>query len=703
MGENLNAAAESLRNPAPGRKVYRIALTMSGAISAGAYTAGVFDFLIQALTELELAKSRQGDGDLPDHDVRIVAMTGASAGGVTAALGTVALGYGMRTEPAPPGAAPTLMMQRMKNDAKSPIDCVLPRLYNAWVIQPRMFGPTEDDPALLSVHDIKKGAVNSLLNWQVLDGIRNAALKRPDPLGSGVPYAFFAEPLHVYLAISNLRGVPYDVKGANDSAAYHMLSHGDRLHFKVDGLGQDASVASDWGSVDQGIATSVDDLRAPAPLPDAWQVLGDAALATAAFPGGLSARLLKATRDDFKDRWFPAPEFVGTDIAPSWPDGFAVAPTKFGFVNVDGGMINNDPFEYARYALLDNWRHPDAQNPRRPDEADRAVIMIAPFPEGERFNTEDRLDIGLLNVAKSLLPTLISQARFKLTELAAATDANTASRWLIAPRRSGDPEETPSSDNLACGLLGGFGGFFDQGFREHESLLGRRNCQKFLQGLRASAFTAASGKPVIPLFGTAKPEVPQPDWPRMSRENFETLMARIALRAGAVVPALIKQEAGSWLLRWVANVAWVGGGRGKLLSIVRGSILSDLLLRDQIEDGLPAGTPSNDARLLRNFNPDERKVIAAMADGRYDLRTAPGIAASTKLPVDFVARTIERALKLPVELVHCVWKAPIQTSDGHATFALYSRRLTARAWPLIGPVLRRVDNVSIDWPPPTAP
>jgi len=39
-------------------KEFQIGLAMSGAVSAGAYTAGVFDFLIQALDEWE--KARKG-------------------------------------------------------------------------------------------------------------------------------------------------------------------------------------------------------------------------------------------------------------------------------------------------------------------------------------------------------------------------------------------------------------------------------------------------------------------------------------------------------------------------------------------------------------------------------------------------------------------------------------------------------------------
>ena len=73
----------------------QIALALSGAISARAYTAGVFDFLIQALDEWE--KARNGPG-IPNHMVGIKAMSGASAGSIVAAIGAVALADGVTSQ-----------------------------------------------------------------------------------------------------------------------------------------------------------------------------------------------------------------------------------------------------------------------------------------------------------------------------------------------------------------------------------------------------------------------------------------------------------------------------------------------------------------------------------------------------------------------------------------------------------------------------
>jgi hypothetical protein len=58
---------------------FKIGINMAGAISAGAYTAGVLDFLIEALDQWEAAKQR---GDMvPRHEVSLDVFSGASAGG----------------------------------------------------------------------------------------------------------------------------------------------------------------------------------------------------------------------------------------------------------------------------------------------------------------------------------------------------------------------------------------------------------------------------------------------------------------------------------------------------------------------------------------------------------------------------------------------------------------------------------------------
>src|SRR5215470_8826984 len=68
-------------------KPFLIGINMAGAVSAGAYTAGVLDFLIEALDGWYAAKAARQP--VPAHNVSIEVFSGASAGGMCAAIASV--------------------------------------------------------------------------------------------------------------------------------------------------------------------------------------------------------------------------------------------------------------------------------------------------------------------------------------------------------------------------------------------------------------------------------------------------------------------------------------------------------------------------------------------------------------------------------------------------------------------------------------
>ncbi|CAK0778358.1 PNPLA domain-containing protein [uncultured Gammaproteobacteria bacterium] len=685
-------------------RVFRIGLTMAGAISAGAYTAGVFDFLIRALAEWEEARKKD-PASVPQHRAPIVAMSGASAGGMTAILGTIALGH-------------TLQPTTKKTSSGGDINCVLPSLYSAWVERVRMV--SDIGPSLLSTEDVKDGLVRSILNASLLDDICNEALQMPapppppPPLPTTVaPYAFLAEPLHVYVTLTNLSGTQYDISFGKEK--YRMLNHGDRKHFKITGIGGDTSVASKWAEEDPSLPElMISQLNQAGGPSQGWRDMGWAALATGAFPAGLAARVMTANTADYKDRQWPVPmpedspnsgeTKLDTVIDPTWPEGWTPSDKQFKFVAVDGGAIDNEPFELARYAI----KEPGEDNPRDAVNADRAVIMVAPFPEGYSFPKLEACDGGLMAVIKKLLPTLIQQARFKPNELAAAAHPQVHSRFLIAPKRDGS--SNVSSNDIACGLLGGFGGFLDQSFREHDFQLGQRNCQQFLRkffslpsnnkvmggdGQPAPECHPATNLPIIPLLGSLDKDISEPVWPRMSMANFSILIKRIESRAETVVPLLLKQEIPWRVMRGITNFAWkyLPLISSKVIDTIRRSIFADLIRRDQIEDGLS----DKDCFRLRSFDFKQRQVLAALAATGFDLRTIPSIAKETDQTASFVLDTLATASSVPDGAVHKVWKSNIKDANGNEGYALNSRR---PSWyetvPLVGGLVRKVTNLTID-------
>lgn len=625
--------------------VFEIGLAMAGAISAGAYSAGVIDFLFQSLEEWERLK-REAPETVPNHSVCIRAVAGASAGSITAALGMLAAAGGLQKEefPVPPSGK-----QRYR--------CVLPALYTAWVTMPDMASP-EGAPDLLSNTDMEGNEPpRSVLNAKILEDLTDIALQLSPPVdgaapspafgGAGLPY--FPKRFHLYLTLSNMRGVPYKVgfNAAGGDSGHYMMSHGDRAHYVLEKIGR-YDGENDWLKLDPGIVLEIDTApKGVGEMDKLWQDYGRTALASAAFPVGLAARPIKTRTGMYEGRSWPGEPSIGGRFRPNWPATWGNADREFGFMSVDGGLIDNEPFEYARRAIMPTG---NTSNERDAALATGAVLMVDPFPEPPDFAEDDPLDATVLQVARAIIPMLKNQARFKPDELAAALDRNCSSRWLIAPSRAKPSNATTATvENehyaIATGILGGFGGFLDESFRAHDYQLGRRNCQRFLK----EVFVVADNNPIvsntdangeiatlkwpqaafgnsrfrskkgdgkyycsiIPVVGDAEPEVPAPQWPRIDANRLAVIEKRIAARVGYVVPKLLSFKSKSPVINWGLRLLWSTLGEGTLLKYVRSSIESDLIRRDQI-----AGWES--------YSDNARAVFAELCKSTYDYRTING-------------------------------------------------------------------------------
>ena len=643
-------------------KPFYVGLTMAGAISAGAYTAGVFDFLLEALEEWEKQKKARRDAgtkpedwDIPGHDVIVPVMSGASAGAITGALGVIALAEATEAG----GAKETIAYPDVGE-----VTTGLPRLYRAWVRMPAFVSPG-GGPDLLGTDDLDAApGVRSLLDTTVLDEIVRASVTGIKVLGAPRPY--IGEFLHVFMTHTNLRGVPYEIEfmgGLPGQPGYPMMCHGDRVHYRVSGIGS-APFASAWADPDSLRRIDVATLKDLSRVEGEWAAFATAAVGSGAFPVGLTARAIEGvTVGDYQGRQWPirrhmAPAAAGAAggqmfrLHPTFPPPLGDKPgNAVGYVTSDGGMIDNEPFELARWTLMEK---PPEPNPRLATKTDRAVIMIDPFPAPPDYDAAGRLDTALAAVIKAVFPTFVEQARFKPDELADALDETVCSRFLIAPRRCATRGGEPEHHAIASGLLGGFGGFASEDFRAHDYQLGRLNCYLFLKDsfalpadneiIKAGYGIAALANPafqtshpdkndpsqfhqIIPLTGSAAAAPAVPRWPRIDQAAVETIVGRAKERAGAVLARLAAKEIRSRAMRLGLRTAWLLWGKSILAGFVRWTLIKNLVLRDQLQ-------------AWQALQGDERKVVAGLADPRYDLRTTLGIAAQFHLDGAAVSQAI---------------------------------------------------------------
>lgn len=612
--------------------VFQLGLTMAGAISAGAYTAGVFDCLIAAL---ELWQQKRGQANVPKHKVVISVISGASAGSIVGAVGVAAT------------ADRKAGLQHKQVPQVGQVSYTLPMLYQAWVRLPAFLSETQQ--ALLGLDDLMaKAPLVSVLNSAALADIVEQCFANYQKTAERK--AYFSSSLHLFFTHSNLRGVGYSVPftaGGQLKTGYAMTNHADRTHFVVTDLGS-TNLTSVWADPDPAIPMQLQWLETEKitakdildPSQDyktgPWAKFAGAALASGSFPAALAARYVSVnTLGHYVARQWPLqfPEsyrakynFRLMPLLPSQlisPEKLAtlftekntatlmsdpVAAVTLPYTAVDGGMFNNEPFELTRFSLMKNPPKPNPRDEKFAALVDRAVVMIDPFPPqhaqeaketADGASTEPFADALLLKVIKALIPAFLNQSRCKFDELVAAYDEQVYSRYLISPSRknaAGQAEEHA----LASGLVGGFGGFLAEAFRAHDYQLGRLNCYHFLkhhfslptdyevvrQGYaeisREGFYTDSTEKElqIIPIFSDF-PEPRQPDWPLVGATELNALVDAAAKRTDLLVPALIKESEPKFFMKLAATLIWKLWGKKKLKTALYKILETDLKERTQ--------------------------------------------------------------------------------------------------------------------------
>ena len=577
------------------KKPFRIGLCMAGAVSAGAYTAGVMDYLLEALAEWD---KRRGEPGVPNHNVTIPIMGGASAGGMTALLAASTLNNAITPVPLPePGK---LFDEHPEN-----------KLYHSWVdlIDKDMF------PHMLETSDIRSGKIISVLNSDFIDQIANKMMVSDTAKWIATP-SYFEAPVKIFSTLTNLEGFYYyaDLNAAKRDDArkekYYMSVHNDYACFEVmDGVVPETG--GPWIPLDfkTGKYTST---------------AKDAAMATGAFPAGLKPRML--VREKKYVEHIPWLDYV-----------FKNTPLKDDLVttlNVDGGVINNEPFEKVRDLLNDiylkeygaGFISEDAKQKALADincdynTFENTVLMIDPFPsvQADPFIMEN----DIMTVLPNTLSAMLSQMRAKPKEYKDAMVLNDGSRFIISPSRiiknlKGEDEEVFGEKAIACGNLSGFGGFLNKEFRIHDYYLGRYNCEIFLRDYFTvpesalynneifkdgykdadwARFASGATKPdeqkeyqIIPIF-TPRPAprtLKMPvfssgeNWPRVRQEDIDRFKTPLKKR----VEKLILNVAD---LPWYQDWLLIGGAKlwlnkkltNKTLSLIKDSLYEWSLITD---------------------------------------------------------------------------------------------------------------------------
>jgi predicted acylesterase/phospholipase RssA len=281
----------------------RVAITIAGAVSLGSYEAGVLYEVLEALRRHNTSAKTE------DDKIYIDVITGASAGGMTAAMAA----------------------QRLLYDGASLSDPLKNAFYQAWVARISLWS--------LVKMKWKENIWHSLLSSDLIESLGREFLIDPlrqrkrnsgkiadvhpavelvrdaegnpqrDADGNLIP-----KPLWLGLALTNLDGLNYGYPILEDRA--------DKFQYTtcLDQMARDVAVTPDAAV-------------------ELWGPLLDAAVASGAFPFAFRAKGIKRQRNEYPDT-----------TLEDWP---AQSTKERTFVYTDGGVLQNQPIGLAKN-VIDN-------------------------------------------------------------------------------------------------------------------------------------------------------------------------------------------------------------------------------------------------------------------------------------------------------------------------------------------------------------
>ena len=584
-----------LETKKPEARTFELGLVLGGTVSAGAYTAGALDFLLEAL------EAWNSNGP-PKHKVVLTTVGGSSGGAVCSAI------LGLLSNRTVPHIKQDLDPDRGPGDANRDRTPTGNPLWDLWVSEFRMSRLVSDgDLHPPQNADEGTGAdikpvqhVPSLLNCEMINTAGRRLAKMGPDGGSRLPY--FAAPFRIAVTVANLRGVPHKVlvPQFGDFSGVAYVQHDDFAWFAFPN-GALAAPSSGyvgkredefWLSAGDGIDfTLLDTLVAYA-------------TASGAMPVGLAARALTRPAQHYLYRPMVRPllDQMGQPTnricwpRPDWTYIPEAEGGTYAFTAVDGGTFNNDPFTLVHRAMAGLI----GENPQGRSDASRAILMIDPLADQPRPIA--RTGKSLVAVVESIVSMVVGGARYLTADMDLFANEDVFSRFQLVPERSekGKIGETA----LAGTSLYAAGGWCSRRFRVHDYLLGRQNMQNYLRtelvlagdnplfdgwddGMRADWAMDDAGKRVSPVGMNRKdyflPIIPDqtggplavPDWPSGAFDPAD-LEDMLEGRLTAVVRQLIDDNGGGGLLPWILGVITVPGVASFIASKITDKFTAEL-------------------------------------------------------------------------------------------------------------------------------
>ncbi|MFN0212609.1 MAG: patatin-like phospholipase family protein, partial [Saprospiraceae bacterium] len=303
-----------------------LGITMAGAVSAGAYTAGVMDYLFEALQKWETAKKKEAKlskkkKKIPPHCVQIDVIGGASAGGITAALTALTCFSGIN---------PVTKLEPVKEKGDKPSNNLL---FDTWVNLAGKKNMPEAIFRMLQTDDLDgMNGIPALLNSKAIDDVAANAVNHVKSMPQSTWPAFVADDLEILLTLCSLRGIPVGIDFNSGNNTWTTgPSHQMAIHKQY------ARFTTDENSVDTSRAMPV-----RLSIRETLENFIHFAKATAAFPIGLEARQISLSRNHIKHQFGTFFGFDQKTLDKVFEESTVSDP--FEFTSVDGGALNNEPF-----------------------------------------------------------------------------------------------------------------------------------------------------------------------------------------------------------------------------------------------------------------------------------------------------------------------------------------------------------------------